>query len=265
MSKLTDIRIVFLGATRFSRAILEHLLKHGISVQMVFSIPREFNISYSGTKVTNYNYSDLSGICREKGIPIRYVESGSVQTLKNYHEQIRSISPDIILAMGWFYMVPREIRDLAKLGVWGIHASLLPNYAGGAPLVWAIIEGREQTGVTLFRFDDGVDDGDLIAQKKIIIKPTDTIKEVYRRATSASKSILLKTLKALPKIQFKPQDKSNIRVYPQRKPEDGQIDFAWDAVRIYNFIRAQSSPYPGAFIRTNDGHKLIIEKARLEL
>ena len=101
-------------------------------------------------------------------------------------------------------------------------------------------------------------------QKQIIIKPTETIKEVYQRATGASKSILLKTLKALPKIHFKPQDKAKIKVYPQRKPEDGQIDLEWDAVRMYNFIRAQSSPYPGAFIRTKDGHKIIIEKAVLE-
>jgi methionyl-tRNA formyltransferase len=131
-------------------------------------------------------------------------------------------------------------------------------------LVWAIINGEEETGVTLFRLSDGVDDGDIIAQASFAIKHQDTIKDVYNKATTASKSLLIKALSDVDNLRFSPQDKSKIKVYPQRKPEDGEIDFTKSGIEIYNFIRAQSTPYPGAFMRTVDGKKLVIEKTRIE-
>lgn len=161
-------------------------------------------------------------------------------------------------------MIPKKTRELTTYGAWGIHASLLPKYAGGAPLNWAIINGEKETGVTLFRMEDGVDDGDIIAQKSYSIEYEDTIKEVYVKATDASKKILNKVLHNINNVVFKAQNKKNIEVYPQRKPEDGEIDFSKTSIELYNFIRAQSSPYPGAFIRTIDGKKIIIEKVRIE-
>jgi len=184
--------------------------------------------------------------------------------MKDNMETIISLRPDVILALGWYYMVTSKIRNLAKYRAWGIHASLLPKYAGGAPLVWAMINGEKESGVSLFRLDDGVDDGDIIAQKKFEIADSDSIKQVYDKATKCSIEMLDRILKNPDKIKFKPQDKEQIEIYPQRKPDDGVIDFKWDSQRIYNFIRAQSSPYPGAFIKTVDGKKLVIEKARIE-
>jgi len=154
--------------------------------------------------------------------------------------------------MGWYYMVPKVIRDLAKYGAWGIHASLLPNYAGGAPLVWAIIEGQKKTGVTLFKLSNGVDDGDIIQQISFSINENDTIKEVYENATKISCEILIEVMKDESKIIFRPQDKSLIKVYPQRNPQDGKIDWNWDIERIKNFIRAQTKPYPGAWFEIED-------------
>jgi len=129
--------------------------------------------------------------------------------------------------------------------------------------VWAIINGEKETGVSLFKLDDGVDDGDIIAQQRIPIAFEDSIKEVYAKATEASKEILLHALQNIETIKFLPQDKSKIEVWPQRKPEDGEIDLNWPAERIYNFIRAQAPPYPGAFIKASNGEKIVIEKARL--
>ena len=143
-------------------------------------------------------------------------------------------------------MVPKTIREIPVEGVWGIHASLLPNYAGGAPLVWAIINGETQTGVTLFRMDSGVDDGDIIYQRKLSIDEKDTIKTMIKKSAVASKAIILKSLLA-DKIKYKPQDKSKIIIYPQRSPKDGEIDWSWDSEKIENFVRAQTKPYPGAW------------------
>jgi len=258
------LKVVFFGCTKFSELILKGLQKEGlVDIKAIFTIPKNFNISYNKEPVKNSNYSDLSKIV-DNLIEVHKVNSIKGQRISDYYKVIESINPDIILVMGWYFMVPKKIRELAKYGAWGIHASLLPDYAGGAPLVWAIIEGQEKTGVTLFRLDDGVDDGDIIAQKEIQIAPEDSIKEVYEKATNASHEILSNTLLNFDNITFTKQDKSKIKVYPQRSPQDGEIDLTLSAKKIYNFIRAQSFPYPGAFIKTTDGRKIIIDKARIE-
>ena len=258
------MKIVFLGATKFSEEILGHLLQKEISVEAIFTIPIEFNISYSAEKVRNYNFADLVSLAEKNHIPSYQVTSEKGKKLSDFYSAIEKIKPDVILVIGWYFMVPKKIRILAKHGAWGIHASLLPSYAGGAPLVWAIINGEKETGTTLFRLDEGVDSGDIIAQEKIVIGDLDTIKEIYDKVTEASKRILLESLLAADSIQYMPQPKSDIKIYPQRKPSDGEIDLTLPGWEMYNFIRAQVPPYPGAFIRTIDGKKIIIDKVRLE-
>lgn len=257
------MKIVFFGCTNFSKEILLHLLENNINISALFTIPEEFDISYSDNKVKNYNYFDFTEISKNYEIPLFYVNS-TENKISNYKKVIEDIKPDVILIMGWYYMVPKTIRDIAKYGTWGIHTSLLPKYAGGAPLVWAMINGEERTGVTLFKLDNGVDDGDIIAQSEIKIEFEDTIKEVYDKATIVSKEILYNSLLNIKNIEFIKQDKSKIEVYPQRSPKDGEIDLNKSGFEIYNFIRAQAPPYPGAFFKTIDGKKIIIEKARIE-
>lgn len=259
------MKVIFFGATKFSEGILTHLLNNKIDVAALFTIPHEFSISYSDTKVKNYNYSELEIVAKKNNIPCYYIDSSQESKKTNdYRDVIKDINPDIILIMGWYYMVPKKIRELAKYGAWGIHASMLPDYAGGAPLVWAIINGERETGITLFRLDEGVDDGDIISQEKIKIEEDDSIKEVYEKVTVVSKKILLNALQNSSSIVFTPQDKSKLKIYPQRKPDDGELNLTKSSKELYDFIRAQSSPYPGAFIRTIDGKKLIIEKARIQ-
>lgn len=251
------MKTVFMGTTKLSEELLRYLIEEDIDIQAIFTMPELFNISYSNRKVKNYNYADLGDIARQHKVPCYEIDSVPGKKITDYADVILSIKPDIILALGWYYMVPKKIRELAKYGTWGIHASLLPKYAGGAPLVWAMIYGERETGVTLFRLEDGVDDGDIIEQKSFLIEQDDTIKTVYQKAIDASKVILLKALKDVFSIQFTPQDKSRINVFPQRTPDDGIINWNKSAVEIYNFIRAQTEPYPGAFCKYKE-KKLIV-------
>jgi methionyl-tRNA formyltransferase len=227
-----------------------------VEVLAIFTIPEWFKISYSDQPVRNTNYYDFSDVAKKIGVPVFEINSEKGKRLTDFKDQIKQFSPDVILVMGWYYMVPQTIRVLARYGAWGIHASMLPEYAGGAPLVWAIIEGKKESGVTLFKLDDGVDDGDIIAQKSFEIADHDTIKEVYDKATEASVEILNTALKSESGIQFRPQDKSLIKVYPQRSSKDGEIDWSWDSKRIRDFIRAQTKPYPGAWF--NIGNKKVV-------
>lgn len=255
------MKIVFLGCTKFSEKLLNSLISNGFDISAIFTIPQDFTVRGS-EKVRNTNYADIQLIAEKENIPLYYVDENN--KLGSYKDIIQEISPDIILVLGWYYIVPKEIRNIPKYGACGIHASLLPKYAGWAPLVWAMINGEEETGVTFFQFDDSVDGGDIIAQERFSINYEDTIKEVYEKATKKSAEILVKTLPILSNIQFIKQDKSKLEIWDKRTPDDGELDLSKSSEEIYNFIRAQSSPYPGAFIRTKDGKKIIIEKARIE-
>jgi methionyl-tRNA formyltransferase len=255
------MRVVYFGATNFSYELADYLLNNGINIIHFFTIPKEFPISYSETNVVNSNFADIKLLGDKYNIPCIEVESVKGKSMSDQLSLLESLKPDIILVMGWYYMVPQKIRNAARYGAWGIHASLLPKYAGGAPLVWAMINGEKTTGVSLFKLSEGVDDGDIITQKEITIEFEDTIKEVYDKVIIVSKEILLKALNSIDTIVPIAQDKNLIKVFPQRSPEDGEIDFSKSSLEIYNFIRAQSSPYPGAFFRTLDGKKIVIEKA----
>lgn len=261
---MNNLSFAFFGTTNYSKELLLFLLEKDLAPKVIFSIPQEFNISYSNEKVKNTNYADLKKIALKYDILYYEIDSVDGKKTKDYEPIIKELNLDLILVLGWYYMLPKSTRELSKYGAWGIHASLLPKYAGGAPLNWAIINGEKETGVTLFRMDDGVDDGDIIAQKSFSIEYEDTIKEVYDKATISSKEILLDVFKDIENIKFIPQNKSKIEIYPQRNHSDGEIDLTKTSEDIYNFIRAQSSPYPGAFIKTIDGKKLIIEKVRVE-
>ncbi|HOM08359.1 MAG TPA: methionyl-tRNA formyltransferase [Syntrophales bacterium] len=253
---MKKLKYIFLGATRFSKEILLELVESGFLPKAVFAIEEEYFISYDKGKTRerrkNYNFANLRIEAEKLNVPYYSVDSVPGKRLVDYKHIIQDLYADVILCLGWYYMVPKEIRNMAQHGAWGIHASLLPNYAGGAPLVWAIINGETMTGITLFRMADGVDDGDIIAQKAFEIKYEDTINEVYEKATKCSKEILLSVFADIDNVRYIKQDKNKIKVFPQRRPEDGVIDWNSKCSNLYNFIRAQTLPYPCAFFYIDD-------------
>lgn len=245
------MRTLFFGSTDLGYQCCERLLERGENIVGLFTIPREFRISYSPNQpVKNVLFRDFHELGDRFGVPVTDVTG----KMDEYFERVADVKPDLIVVIGWYYMVPRRIRELAAKGCVGVHASLLPRYRGGAPLVWAMINGEKQSGVTLFHFADGVDDGDIVAQKQFPIEPTDTISEVLEKATQASIDIVEEYVPRLADgtAPRNPQDHSKATTVPQRSPSDGLIDWSWDPVRINNFIRAQTKPYPGAFTYVDD-------------
>lgn len=257
------MKVAFFGATKVGYRCCLKLIEMGQDVVGIFTIPRQFSISYSKDRlVENVLYEDFHTLANEYGIPI--AEIVRKMSSEEYIKILKGWEPDFILVVGWYYLVPKVIRDLAPLGCVGIHASLLPRYAGGAPLVWAIIKGEREAGVSLFYFNDGVDTGDLIAQEKIEIGLTDTIKTVYGKAEDVMLKLIEETIPKIekgeaPRIK---QDLTQRTVFPQRKPDDGLIEWNEPSLDIYNFVRAQTLPYPGAFTFRR-GEKLTIWEAEL--
>lgn len=239
-------RVVFVGSSGFGLKCLKRVIQgNDYKVVGVITAPQQFNISYSKTAVKNYLHADVFTFCTERELPVLVVDNGMKDPA--LLERVAVWEPDLFLVVGWYYMIPKAWMALAP--AYGMHASLLPAYSGGAPLVWSIIRGETQTGITLFRFAEGVDNGDIVAQKSTVIDYHDTIATVYERIEALGLQLIDENLSdlALGKAALIAQDESKRTLFPQRSPQDGLIDWNLSARTLYNFIRAQSQPYPGAF------------------
>jgi methionyl-tRNA formyltransferase len=257
------MRLVFIGSTQFGLRCLEGIIHlPEIEVVGIVTNPKVFSISFCPSGLNNVRHADFSPIAEEHGIPIWNMVGK--MTDPSLIDKINEWKPDFILVAGWYHLIPKKILNIAPTA--GLHASLLPDYSGCAPLVWAIINGEEKTGITLFLMDEGVDSGPIIGQKEEPIYFEDTIATLYARIEETGLRLLREQL---PKIargeaSYTIQDESRRRLVSPRSPEDGEIDWNWPARRIYNFIRAQTKPYPGAFTFYNN-KKLTIWKSRLPL
>ncbi|MBI9087692.1 MAG: methionyl-tRNA formyltransferase [Desulfobacterium sp.] len=225
----------------------------------VVTAPQKFSISYRPEGVVNVLHADVESYCMAKHIPTYKINNGMKSDA--LFNQVRTWNPDIFLVAGWYHMLPKKWLELTP--AYGLHASLLPDYSGGAPLVWAMINGEKQTGITLFKFNSGVDNGPILGQKRTTIYETDTIATLYVRIEKLGLELIQKNIPALTNgtAILTPQDDSQRRIFPQRGPEDGIIDWSRTAMELHNFIRAQTRPYPGAFT-TWKGKRLTIWKAQ---
>lgn len=240
------MRIVFIGSSGFGLKCLKSILSlKGVEISGIISNKKKFNISYSKKPVTNVLHAEFGDFAKKNKIPFYEMEHNLKE--KGLSAFLQRVKPELIVVVGWYHMIPDFI--LAKIPCAGLHASLLPKYRGGAPLVWAIINGEKETGITFFLLDKGVDSGPIIGQEKVKINKRDTIATVYKKIEKKGIKLLRKYL---PKIAnrtavYKKQDESQKTIFPQRTPEDGRINWNWGAKRIKDFIRAQTKPYPGAY------------------
>ena len=165
-------------------------------------------------------------------------------------ETLRDLAPDLIVSVWYRRLLAPELLALPRVAALNLHGSLLPAYRGRAPLNWVIVHGEPRTGVTLHHMTATADTGDIVAQRPIDIEPDDTAFTLYERMTKIGVELLLESYPAVlaemaPRI---PQDPRRATTMPQRRPEDGRIEWTWPAARIFNMIRAVAEPYPGAFV-----------------
>ncbi|MBZ0298467.1 MAG: methionyl-tRNA formyltransferase [Anaerolineae bacterium] len=170
---------------------------------------------------------------------------------------------DLMFAVSWRYIIPPQVYQRARLGAYVFHDSLLPEYRGFAPTVWAIRNGEDHTGVTLLEMAGDYDTGAIIGQQRVPIGPDETIADVMQRATSSYLDLLAAYLPAL--VSGSPprraQDETQASYTVKLLPDDFRIDWNWPTDRIYNLIRAATKPYAGAFT-TLRGENLRIWSAR---
>ncbi len=203
-------------------------------------------------------FDELLSTAAVSGIP------GVVATSRSDSEaRISEFQPDLVVVVGWYWLLSSEILSLPRLGFVGVHNSLLPRYRGSSPLVWALIRGDQQVGSSLFGFADRMDAGPIWAQRSLPVEPHDYVGDVLARLEVATVEMLSSTLPgilngtAVPSIQ----DEAGATYCAPRAAEDGEIDWQRSDTDVYRFVRAQSSPYPGAFT-TVGSKKLTIWRAR---
>lgn len=254
------LNLVFIGASKFGlRCLMTCIETPDVKIVGIVTAPETFSISYRPTGVTNVLHVDVATVADAHSIPLLTI-ADSMNDL-NLFDDVAEWLPDAFLVAGWYHMIPKRWRDLAP--AYGLHASLLPDYSGGAPLVWAMINGESKTGITLFKMDGGVDSGPVAAQAEEPIHDDDTIATLYTRIEDRGLELLRDALPALANntLTLCPQDERKRRIVPQRSPEDGRIDWNWEMAAIDRFIRAQTRPYPGAYSTLN-GKPITIWEAK---
>lgn len=200
---------------------------------------------------------DFNAFCREHNIGLDVLRGKC-----DLADSLKKFMPDICFVMGWYYIISEELLDRLPGGFIGIHNSLLPRHRGFAPVVWSMIAGEKETGFSVFSFDRGMDTGDVWYQKKIKIEETDYVSDVLEKIDIEIDRFFDDEFVDILNGIRKPQKQweNNVSYGARRTAEDGRINWNRTAQEIYDFIRAQSKPYPGAYTFYN-GQKIKIWRA----
>lgn len=193
------------------------------------------------------------------GLPLRVV-ANSAETLA----ALAALSPRYVIVHGWYQIIP--VDEACDREFFGFHYSPLPRYRGNAPLVWQILNGEREIGISFFRFTQGMDEGPLAAQAFFTLGDEDTIADALEAANAGMLDIARRLLPVLVtgQLELTPQPASGASYCGMRTPADGGIDWTASARSLHNFIRAQSAPYPGAFTYLPDGRVLRVWRSEVE-
>jgi methionyl-tRNA formyltransferase len=239
-----DVRIVYMGTPDFAVEPLKALVEAGCNVVGVVTVPDK--PAGRGQKIQS---SPVKIFAQEKGLKLLQPEK-----LKSpeFIAELSALKPDIAIVVA-FRMLPESVWTIPKLGTFNLHASLLPQYRGAAPINWAIINGEKKTGVTTFLIDREIDTGNIIFHEEIDIDTNETAGDLHDKLMIIGAELVLKTVKALSENSVKPipqqnlqQETNAIKSAPKIFRDTCRINWSKTSQDIHNLIRGLS-PYPGAW------------------
>jgi methionyl-tRNA formyltransferase len=245
------MRVVFLGSQEIGARCLEVVLDAGHEVVGVGTFEAGAHERWA---------DDVERIVEARSLPrIRGRRFRTASAI----DELRALAPDILFAIGWRWFLPAEVLVIPPKGCLGIHGSLLPRLRGFAPVNWALIRDEPRTGPTLFYFDEGMDTGDVVGQLAFDITDEDDAGTVRRRIVEAARTLLARHLPGLadstaPRVA---QPAEGATYGPQRRPEDGVIDWTLEPRAVFNWVRGLTHPYPGAFTELG-GRRVTVWKVR---
>ena len=249
---MKDKKVVFMGTPEFSVPVLDMLNKN-TNVVLVVTQPdkevgRHHEIKFSPVKEYAVNNN---------------IEVYQPNKIRNEYEYILSKDPDIIITCAYGQIIPEILLETPKYKAVNVHASLLPKLRGGSPLHRAIINGYDETGITIMYMAVGMDDGDIITSESIKIEDTDNVGIIHDRLSILGRDLLLKTLPDIfnGNVTRTKQDPSEVTFAYNIKPEEEKIDFNKTAKEVYNQIRGMY-PFPIAYT-TLDGNIIKVCESKI--
>jgi methionyl-tRNA formyltransferase len=251
----SKLRLVFMGTPDFAVPSLSSLYDDGYSIEAV--ITQKDKKRGRGKKL---QYTPVKQKALELGIEVFQPENINDDETK---EMLREINPDFIVVVAYGQILKKDILEIPKYGCYNVHASLLPKYRGAAPINWAIINGENETGVTIMEMAQGLDTGDMIISSSIRIDSGDTTEDIHDKLANLGADLIVEALEKIFKGNAEkiPQDHSKSSYASMLSKEMGMIDWNNDGEDIINLIRGLK-PWPSAYTMYK-GDMIKIHKASL--
>ena len=235
------MRVLFCGTPAFAVPALNHLLARAeFHVLGVISQPDR-----PRGRGQQLSVSAVKEVALAAHLPVHQPERIRAPEVQQLLEKL---APEVIVIIAYGQIIPARLLAIPQYGWINLHASLLPNYRGAAPIHWAIANGETRTGLTTMRIDAGMDTGDILLHREIEICPSETSPELARRMSEDGAPLVEETLRGLAAgtLVPRPQNHAEATLAPLLKKEDGRIDWNRSAQEIYNRMRG-FAPWPGAY------------------
>jgi methionyl-tRNA formyltransferase len=241
VERMNRLRMVFCGTPQFAVPSLQ-----------TFTSLSDFEIAAVFTKPDRprgrgqeVSFSPVKELALAENLPVHQPPKIRAPEVE---EQLRALSPDVIVIIAYGQIIPARLLNIPRLGWINLHAALLPKYRGAAPIAWAIANGETRTGNTTMRIDAGMDTGEMLLQNELAIGPDETALELTFRLAESGAKLMVETLRGLAagNLSPRPQNHSAATYAPMLKREDGEIEWARPAQEIYNRMRG-FTPWPGAY------------------
>ncbi|WP_290700073.1 methionyl-tRNA formyltransferase [Lacinutrix sp.] len=250
MSKKRDLRIVFMGTPEFAVTILDTLLENAFNIVGVITAPDK--PAGRGRKL---NKSAVKEYAETKGLTI--LQPTNLKS-EAFLEELKALDANLQIIVA-FRMLPKVVWQMPEYGTFNLHASLLPNYRGAAPINWAIINGETKSGVSTFFIDEKIDTGEMILQEAISIDANENAGSLHDKLMHLGSDLVIKTVKhiAIGDVKTTPQPENAIsRTAYKLNKNNCKIDWTASIDSIHNKIRGLS-PYPAAWCQLENNKELL--------
>ncbi len=246
---MKDLSVIFMGTPDFSVPILKSLIANTNLILVVTKPDQKVG------RHQEISFSPVKKIALDNNIPLFQPEK-----IRTDYQMILELKPDIIITCAYGQIIPKEVLDIPKYGCINVHASLLPKYRGGAPIHHAIMNGENETGVTIMHMNEGMDTGDIIAQEKLAILETDNVGTLFDKLSLLGENLLIKTLPSIINGTCnRIKQDENLAIYaPTLKRADEWLDFSKSTKEVFNKVRGLN-PWPLSYIILNGEEAKVIE------
>lgn len=246
------MRAVVFGYSNIGDRCLRLLRARGVEVPLV--------VTHRDSAGEVVWFDRVADTASELRLPLVYCDRGADPALWT---AVQKAAPDVIFSFYCRFLLSPALLDLATLGAFNMHGSLLPHYRGRAPTNWAVLHGETETGATLHEMVARADAGRIVDKQAVPILPDDVARQVFDKVTVAAEQVLWRNLAAIEMdtVVYRPNPIELGSYFGSRTPEDGRLDWSKPAREVYDLIRAVAPPYPGAFCEVG-GVRLVVAAAR---